>query len=173
MKTDCMKILLDDYVGGRMRMHHQMNILLNSETNYLKEFGEHFYSSYKLSGKSDKNVDFFIKRIEDIKLKRFRPQRILSAYEDLTIFFLTSLLNEEMLFRMFGEGVKHSHFGEGFEDKREYKYISYMIELDDTVAHIGFDHRGTSVSFNTLDETKVCTMVMGLINLFIEKLNYD
>lgn len=165
-----MKVLLDDYVSGRMKMHHQMNIFLNSKTNYLMLFGERIYNGYKCSGKTNEDVERLIKRVEDVKFNYLRRSRILSAYEDLAIFFLTDFLNEEALVKMFGEGVKHSHFGEGFENKREYQYISYMIELDDAVAHIGLDHRGTSLSFDTLDEGKTSQIIFRLIDLYIEKL---
>jgi hypothetical protein len=169
MKINSMQKLLDSYIDGDIIMHHQMNVFLNSDIDYLSMIGQYLYEQYKSSGKSHDTIELLIKRMERLKFGYIKRKKRLIMYDNLGIFFLTSILDEQTLENMFGEGIKHSEFGEGFDEKRDYKYISYMVESNEVIIHIGLDHRGTSISFNTLDGEKVYLEMIKLIDLFIQK----
>jgi len=77
----------------------------------------------------------------------------------LAIHFISSVLDEEALQKMFGPPLLHEEFGEGFtgkynpetddyeEPEIKASYASYFVKIQNSLVHIGYDHRGTNIEF--------------------------
>lgn len=126
--------IFNEYISDGFKFTPTLNILLNDRSE----------DWYVLIG------DYFIKNVgyEFLKNDLYsidENNKIDSNNRFIGILFITSYLNEQSLKKMFGNPIKHSEFGEGFDRKRKYEYCSYIIQIDDKYFHIGFDHRGTSI----------------------------
>lgn len=128
--------LFNDYVSGKIKMIHHMNLLINSDNGY-NQIGKYFYEKYQASGLKNDSVDFII-GIKSNELKH-------NDFDTLGIYFITSFLDEKTLVKLFARGIKHSEFGEGFHPKRKYEFISYMKNVNGVLLHIGVDDRGTKL----------------------------
>lgn len=85
------------------------------------------------------------------------------------IMFLTSDLDEKVLTSLFGKPIKHSEFGEGFDRKRKYSFISYFTELNGYKFHLGLDHRGTCIEVDKkITYDGLILSIQKLIDKFIE-----
>jgi hypothetical protein len=84
--------------------------------------------------------------------------------EDINMFyfmiastFITTILDEDVLRKMFGEPILHDEFGEGFDGEWDEEsdeqlepsikesYASHFVKVGDIDLHIGYDHRGTKI----------------------------
>lgn len=130
------KKLFKEYLDGDLHLVNIINILMNDMKNkWYSKIGEYFIETVGL--------DFLEKNHpsirENIKNNRDNILRFIG------ILFITGYLNEQNLKKMFGEPIKHSEFGEGFERKRKYECCSYFVEVNGNILHITFDQRGTSI----------------------------
>ena len=131
-----MNYRLIEYINGKTKYTHQMNILLNDrKVDWYEKLGKYIISKY--DGDLPVQLTYFKERLK--KDKR--------AYDMISIQFITSMLNKESLINMFGSPDMHSEFGEGFDedDHQGHQYASYIVNVDGLNFHIGYDHRGTSV----------------------------
>ena len=109
-----------------------MNILLNDRSkDWYNDLGEYFYNITK--GKLPEEISRYIQP---------RKRGLYSEYSFGAIQFITAILDDESLRKMFGEPLYHSEFGEGFkgeynEDTDEYdepeikeQYASYFVNVN-------------------------------------------
>lgn len=154
--------LLDKYRNHKLNLTPTMNI---HQFEIFNELGKYFYDIIK-------GLEHPIITEYEPILKPYKKQGIFTKKDDyshITIFFLTSFLDEKSLKQLYGKPIKHSYFGEGFEKKRKYNYISYMVKINDIIFHIGIDHRGTCIEceYNaSVDDLNKC--FKSLMNLYIE-----
>lgn len=165
-----MKEKLQDYIDGKIKLTPILNILLNyGRSSFSKLFkkdsyellGEYLYKQYNET-ESDNET---LKKVFVNTKKKTNDQ-----YHFWGIMFTTSLLDLRSMRRMYGDGIKHSHFGEGFDSpKTSYDYISYMITVNGRDYHIGFDHRGTTIECERGIEPKELIMdIEYLIDRYLE-----
>lgn len=68
------------------------------------------------------------------------------------------ILNEQILDSINSKGCYHDNFGEGFNDKRNKTgntFKSYAFQLpDNSLIHVGFDHRGCVIYFPQKTKTE-------------------
>jgi len=89
----------------------------------------------------------------------------------LGMTFFTSFLNEDILEKVFGIPINHSEFGEGFETNRDYRFSSYIIEINGHLYHVGYDHRGTTFEPDvTTSYDDVMKDAKSLIDYIFEKI---
>lgn len=159
---------LNSYINGNLQLHHIMVPLMNNKKPYYVMLGQYIENKFIESGKEHEGIDFFKNKIA-VNKGLFKRAKRNDLYFSIGSFFLTSWLDETMLNRMYGEGIKHSHFGEGFDDK-DYKHISYMVSHNDLNYHIGIDHRGTGIAVESLEGDVVYESLKNIVNLYFEKL---
>jgi uncharacterized lipoprotein YehR (DUF1307 family) len=151
---------LKDYSKGKTNYTPIMNIIMNNRSeNWYAELGK--YINEKLDIEKIPTLSFLSDRLKErknlvTKIKDFINPEV-RTYESISMFFLTSSLDEKSLENMFGKPLLHDEFGEGFdgeydeetdeESEPEIKesYASYFVNVDGTEFHIGYDHRGTGV----------------------------
>lgn len=160
---------LHDYVSGKFNLTPIQNILMNDYDNeWYSLIGKYFLEKW-----GEENLQEHKITLDRIKKGNKRDKE--TGYRMLGIFFITSHLNEETLKEMFGKPICHSEFGEGFDNKRKYddrgnespEYCSYFLNIDGHKAHIGYDHRGTSIEVeNGLKPEEVFNMIKELVDRF-------
>jgi hypothetical protein len=153
-----MRDKLSGYVNGEIHYTPIMNILMNNRSkDWYAELGKYIVEIMDISKIPE--LAFLSDGVKQDRIKT-RIKNWLDSdrnYSSVSIFFLTSALNEQSLKKMFGEPIFHSEFGEGFtgeydEELDEYEepdvsesYASYFVNISGTEFHIGYDHRGTSI----------------------------
>jgi hypothetical protein len=156
--VDLQNKLFNDYIYGKIRFTPTQNIWMN----------DHSEDWYVLIG------EYFIKSVgyDFLKNDPFSIDdngKIDSNKRCVGILFITSYLNEKNLKKMFGNPIKHSEFGEGFDRKRNYEYCSYIVQIDGKYFHIGYDHRGTSIECECdLNVKELFEIIKKLIDYFKE-----
>lgn len=173
-----MEIKLQDYIKGKIDYTPIMNFMMNyrSEDLYDK-LGKYIVDILDINKIPD--LSFLAKKLPQNKgiisrISSFGNDRV---YSTVAMFFVTSTLDEKVLKKMFGEPLKHSEFGEGFDKKRNYTYISYFVTLDNIDFHIGKDHRGTRIeigipyreNFSKEDSLKCFDGLKKIIDLYKQK----
>jgi len=93
-------------------------------------------------------------------------------------FFYFTLLNhqvlgEKILDKINSFGCYHDNFGEGFNDERDKSgdtFKSYAFQLpDNSLIHVGFDHRGTVIYFpKDTKEENLIGVLQWLVDVCIE-----
>jgi len=187
---------LKDYTGGKTHYTPIMNIIMNNRSeNWYAELGK--YITETLDIEKIPYLGFFVDKLKErkgiiTKIKDFiSPES--RTYTSIAINFLTGVLDEKELEKMFGKPIFHNEFGEGFEgeydeETDEYgepevkeSYASYFVNVDGTNFHIGYDHRGTNIEIeipsksnydgNISDETakKCFESLKKLVDLYKEK----
>ena len=140
---------LANYSSNKLDLNHLINFVFNNK-------GEDVYN---ILG------EYLVSKGFKDPYESFRNRE--SAY--LTIVFLTSYLNEKKLEKMYGPGIKHSEFGEGFDRPRKYSMISYFLKINGYIFHIGIDHRGTSIECERRISNKdLIDCVKSIIDLYFE-----
>lgn len=151
---------LKDYKNGKIHYTPIQNIMMNNHSkDWYVELGK--YINETLDTDNIPKLKFFSKKLKErkgliTKIKDFvSPEN--QAYSSISINFITSVLDEKSLENMFGKPLLHDEFGEGFdgeydEETDDYgepeikeSYASYLVNVDGTNFHIGYDHRGTGV----------------------------
>lgn len=129
---------LNNYINGGLKLTPILNILLNSDKDSYEVLGEYLYNKHNKAKISNRHLKELIDNTN-------RKNKCL--YNHLSIMFTTSLLDLNTMESLYGKGIEHSHFGEGFDDDEDnkVKYISYFITINNREYHIGFDHRGTTI----------------------------
>lgn len=190
---------LKDYISGKTHYTPIMNIMLNSRTtgNWYAKLG--VYITETLDIEKIPYLGFYVDKLKErkgiiTKIKDFvSPES--RTYTSIAIHFLTGVLDEKALEKMFGKPYFHSEFGEGFEGEYdeeadeygepeiEESYASYIVNVGDTYFHIGYDHRGTNIEvevpkgfeYNTIvsdAEGRRCFEALKkLVDLYKEKVN--
>ena len=138
---------LNDYVSGETHYIPIMNIMLNNRSeDWYAELGK--YITETLDIEKIPYLSFFVDKVEE------REGMV-------AISFITGVLDEDVLEKMFGKPIFHNHFGEGFEgeydeETDEYgepeikeSYASYFVNVGGINLHIGYDHRGTDIEVET------------------------
>ena len=151
---------LNDYVNGKTNYTPLLNTFFGKsrEKDYFVEIGKYLYKDvYK--GNLPTEFGFYEKRIKKnssiIKKMNIFSNELKNAYSGIAIMFLTAIINENSLKKMFGDPIRHSEFGEGFYGQSgrgrrvgRHTYCSYFVVINGTGFHIGYDHRGTSIESN-------------------------
>jgi uncharacterized lipoprotein YehR (DUF1307 family) len=151
---------LKDYSKGKTYYTPIMNIIMNNRSeNWYAELGK--YINEKLDIEKIPTLSFLSDRLKErknlvTKIKDFISPEV-RTYESISMFFLTSSLDEKALENMFGKPLLHDEFGEGFDGEYDEEtdeelepeikesYASYFVNVGGTDFHIGYDHRGTGV----------------------------
>ena len=145
----------ENYLDGRIELTSNLNILINDRSRDWYEYlGEYTYHYYITSGKNIPMLDFSLDRLSSLGIQ------VVTGIGD-------------NLKKMFGEPIYHDHFGEGFDgefdhDLEEYgepeipeSHASYMLDINSHIIHVGFDHRGVSISVpSDLSPQVVCDDIM-------------
>jgi len=161
-----MENLLNDYLDKKIELHPTMNI---HQFSFYDTIGEYLYKNLKEKEISDQQVKFYMMMASEKNYDKGQ----------LTIMFESEFLNESSLQKMFGEPIRHSHFGEGFEDYdsetesysgRDYEFASYMVTINDKIHHIGYDHRGTSIETTVTDVDELEEFYKKLVDLYVKSL---
>lgn len=151
---------LKDYIGGETHYTPIMNIMMNNRSkDWYAELGK--YIAENLDIQKIPYLSFFADKLKKEKSLITKIKNFLSPsdeiYSSIAIHFITSVLDEVVLEKMFGKPLLHSEFGEGFdgewnEEKDDYDepeikefYASYFVNVAGTNFHIGYDHRGTGI----------------------------
>jgi len=165
------------YIEGKSYYTPIMNILMNNRSkDWYAELGkyiddkinlsqhDHFDYIEKHRPKKNKNLITKLVNFKDIH-NRF--------YFSISSTFLTSVLNQESLFKMFGNPILHNEFGEGFdgewnEENDDYdeptikeSYASYFVTINNIDLHIGYDHRGTNIELKLQSNYDIANAVNG------------
>lgn len=150
---------LEDYIIGETKFTKLLNIFIKDlPKNWYSKIGEHIIKIY--NGELPKDLSFYID-FKKSKNKVFKKLDDFIEDKELTdnigVWFLTSTLDKDVLTKMFGKGLYHNEFGEGFdgeydEETDDYlepeikeSFISWFVFIDNVKFHIGVDHRGTSI----------------------------
>jgi hypothetical protein len=191
---------LKDYVDGKVYYTPIMNIIMNNRSkNWYAELGE--YINETLNIEKIPELVFLSNMLKErkgiiTKIKDFFSPESRTYQSSIAIHFITSVLDEKALEKMFGKPIFHNEFGEGFdgewnEEKDDYDepeikdfYASYFVNVGGTDFHIGYDHRGTGIEiqipnkFNytagvfTDEDAKNCfDALKKLVDLYKEKCN--
>lgn len=100
---------LNRYMSDEFNLVHNMNIILNDRSrDWYMDIGRYLY---------DKNGKEKIER-----LFPFIKDDSDKTISFLSTMFITSILDQNSLEKMFGSPICHSRFGEGFDKKRKYNY---------------------------------------------------
>ncbi len=190
---------LHDYTSGKTYYTPIMSIIMNNRSeNWYAELGK--YITENLDIENIPYLSFFVDKLKErkgiiTKIKDFiSPES--QTYTSIAISFLTGVLDEESLEKMFGKPLFHNEFGEGFDgeyddETDEYvdpnikeSYASYFVNVGGTNFHIGYDHRGTGIeievstkykwsdSGSSDKEAKKCfESLKKLVDLYKEKIN--
>lgn len=137
-----MEDILNKYVNGEINFTPIANIIFNSNIDIYEDIGKYLFM--KFSGSFPEPLSIFNKTNKS-GIKSFLSFKKDRSMSSLGIMFLTSTLSEDVLKTLYGRGIKHSKFGEGFDKKRKYTIISTFIKKNGYTFHIGVDHRGTSI----------------------------
>jgi hypothetical protein len=150
--------IFNEYISGKPLFATTLNILMNDRScQWYSLIGKYFNETMSDDFFKKQGFNLFDK---DGKLKE-SDERFLGT------LFICEYLNEITLKKMFGNPIKHSEFGEGFDRKRKYDYCSYIIQIDDKYFHIGFDHRGTSIECeNNLTAKELFEYIKKIIDYF-------
>jgi hypothetical protein len=174
-KFSSFSIELQNYISGKTKLTPQLNILINDRTDrdWYAEIGKYFVD--KFNGKLPESLSFFNDRIDKIKGNSDR------VYSSIGIFIFSSVFDEDVLKKLFGEPLYHDEFGEGFEGEyseeiedylepeNKHSYASYFVEIDGVKFHIGYDHRGTSMEVEEgTSPQKLFDCIKTLINKYKE-----
>lgn len=157
---------LKDYIGFKLQYVPIMNILMVSKHNYYNDLGEYIMFIYK-DEKMPSKMEVILSYLSINALSS-----IIRNQESIAIIFITSLLNCDALYNMFGSPLMHREFGEGFDNKKLNKvatYASYFVNVGGVELHIGYDHRGTSIETLELDADKLMVGLKGLVDLYYSK----
>lgn len=174
-KFNSFSVELKNYISGKTKLTPQLNILINdmSSKDWYAEIGKYFVS--KSNGKLPESLSFFNDRLDKIKGNSDR------TYSSIGIFIFSSVFDEDVLKKLFGDPLYHDEFGEGFEGEydeetddylepeNKHSYASYFVDIDDVKFHIGYDHRGTSMEVEVgTSPQKLFDCVKTLIDLYYE-----
>ena len=164
---------LKSYTRGKIHLTPQMNILINDRSkDWYAEVGKYFVNLF--DGDLPGGLSFYNDTI-GVMDELDKSER----YTNIGIFIFTSIFDEEVLKKLFGDPLYHDEFGEGFEGEyddetddylepeNKFQYASYFVEIDGVKFHIGYDHRGTSmeVEIGTSPE-KVFECIKSLIDSY-------
>lgn len=128
-----------------------LNDYLSPQANHCTPIINFFLSDKRYSSKYFKDLYREILKGAGIKLKK-RDSSI-SSETSLFIYINTSLLNINVMQKVFGEGINHSKFGEGADGEKELiKALDgedcksyFLTDKNNNFYHITIDHRGTSI----------------------------
>ncbi len=150
-----------------------MNILLNDRTkDWYSEIGKYLVSVY--NGDLPGDLSYFKDKLKNKNL----PKKTIDVYGSIGSMFLTSTLDESAMLKIFGPGLYHDEFGEGFdgeydEETDDYlepdikeSYLSYFVEINNKKFHIGFDHRGTGIETEQMEPKELLYCIKSLIDLY-------
>lgn len=151
---------LKDYITGKTNYTRIMNIIMNNRSkNWYDILGRYIVDNIDIS--KEPQLMFYADKLKEKsslsgRIKNFTGF-IDRTYSSIAIFFITSVLDEKALQKMFGNPYFHSEFGEGFDDEYDEEtdeyieptikdsYASYFVNVGGTNFHIGYDHRGTNI----------------------------
>ena len=146
---------LKEYMDGGFNLTPILNILLNDmSVDFYEKLGKYIYYIY--DGKLPKTLSYF----DELKNGDFRF---------FGTMFATGHLDKEALTKIFGEGLYHNEFGEGFEeeDNIDFEYVSWFGTLNNVKFHIGCDHRGTRIELeNNKTSEEVYKFLKKLVDLY-------
>ena len=150
---------LQNYLDNSDENQTVLTIFLNNNENkdYYKKLGKYIIKTF--NGELPKELKF----IENSINKR--------KNSTVAIFFLTGVLSDDILRKIFGEPILHNEFGEGFEgyndnnDNDNVSYASYFVEINGVKMHIGYDHRGTNIDTDESDANKVYGALKKLVDM--------
>ena len=171
---------LKDYVKGKTKLTPQMNILINDRSkDWYAEVGKYLVELF--NGELPGRLSFFNNKFNKLGIMDKLTGKSDRVYSSIGIFVFTSIFDEEVLKKLFGDPLCHDEFGEGFEgeydeetDKysepeNKSQYASYFINIDDVKFHIGYDHRGTSMEVEVgTSPQKIFECIKSLINKYKE-----
>lgn len=184
-----MKTELEKYVNGEFNYTPILNIFMrfmrksgNNNIDPYDEIGKYIIELYNgnLPGRLSYFNDKIKRKIKDFSVFNKKQDDL---YSTISILFLTSFINDDVLKKIFGEPLYHSEFGEGFDgeyneetdeyDEPENKelYASYFVTINGLDFHIGYDNRGTSIEVeeNATSE-KTVEAIKKLIDMVKEKI---
>lgn len=148
-----------------------MNILLNKNMYAYSDIGKYLLDKGyipEIYSEKSKNLYNIYKNGNTFQ-KTFNRNDIKIFLRMSAIMLLTSGLDEKVLTSLFGKPIKHSEFGEGFDRKRKYSFISYFTEIDGYKFHIGLDHRGTCIEVDKkIRYEHLILCIQKLIDKYIE-----
>jgi len=155
---------LQNYLDNSDENQTVLTIFLNDIKNkdYYKKLGKYIVKIF------DGKLSTELKGFENSISKR--------KYSTVAIFFLTGVLDEKILKKLFGEPILHNEFGEGFDeysdnnDNDDISYASYFVEINGVKMHIGYDHRGTNIDTNESDAKKLYDAIKKLVDMTKEVL---
>jgi len=188
---------LKDYTADKIHFTPIMNMMMNNRSkDWYAELGRYIVDTLDIEKITE--LQFLSKKLKEkknivTKIKDFMSDDN-NLYFSVANHFLTSVLNEVTLRRMFGEPIFHDEFGEGFdgeydEETDEYgepeikeSYASYFVNVGGTNFHIGYDHRGTGIEIelpskykwsdkgsSDEDAQKCFIALKGLVDLYKKK----
>jgi len=154
-----MKNELKKYINGKVDYTPLLNIFMSKlgrerEVDPYNEIGEYIVDL--CDGNLPGKLSYFQDRLNK-KIKSFSSFKKNGIYSTIAISFLTSIIDSDVLKKLFGEPIYHDEFGEGFEgdyneetdeyDEPDIKesYASYFVKINGIKFHIGYDHRGTNI----------------------------
>jgi hypothetical protein len=192
-----MKQKLEDYTAGKIHFTPIIFMMMNNRSkDWYAELGKYITNTLDIEKITE--LEFLSKKLKEkkkivTKIKDFMSDDN-NLYFSVANHFLTSVLNEVTLRKMFGEPILHNEFGEGFDgewneelddyDDPEIKesYASYFVNIGGTNFHIGYDHRGTGIEIelpssykwsdkgtSDSDAEKCFDALKGLIDLYKTK----
>jgi hypothetical protein len=175
---------LKDYVNGKTKLTPQMNILINDRSkDWYAEVGKYFVDLF--DGDLPGGLSFYNDKIDKLGVFDKLSGKSERLYSNIGIFIFTSIFDEEVLKKIFGDPLYHDEFGEGFEGEydeetdeysepeNKFQYASYFIEIDGVKFHIGYDHRGTSMEVEIgTSPQKVFDCIKSLIDKYKINLNF-
>jgi hypothetical protein len=119
------------------------------------EVGKYFVDLF--DGKLPGRLSFYDDKIRDLGVIDKLSGKSDRVYNTIGIFLFTSVFDDDVLQKLFGDPLFHDEFGEGFEGEydeetdeytepeNKYGFASYFVEIDGVKFHIGYDHRGTTM----------------------------
>ena len=147
---------LKSYINGKTRLTPQLNILINDRSkDWYAEVGRYFVDLF--DGKLPGRLSFYDNKIKELGIVDKLSGKSDRVYNTIGIFLFTSVFDEEVLQKLFGDPLFHNEFGEGFEGEydeetdeytdpeNKHDFASYFVSIDGVKFHIGYDHRGTTM----------------------------
>ena len=156
---------LTDYASGKVNYEPLLNIFMGPDRaeDYYVKLGK--YVMQVLKDDMPSRLEYYSKPSHNVLLKEHDHRMI-------AIIFLTGVLDEDVLKKIFYEPIFHAEFGEGFEDEpdKEGTFASYFVKLRDIKFHIGYDHRGTTIEVEEkTDIDVILSALKSLVDLYKEK----
>lgn len=163
---------LRKYTKG-INQYTKLNSILCTDFSVYKSIGKYIVKKY--GGLDKLPIEFYI------------PSKNNVNYPSIAITLFTTILNEDLLFKIYGEPIYHDEFGEGFdgiydkeldeysEPDNKFSYASYFLNIKDIEYHIGYDHRGTNIEILSSGDTapsfsKIVVSVIELIDIIFKNI---